>query len=483
MSMQNRSQVIQQIFGIQLLLMIFISLFSIYYFSFGFNPASMTPLLCQVVTLLVFWNFWSWRKLSCQTFDLYSVFLMATAAFNCGQIFLQVLNLNPEGILMGKFSDQTIFETILYVGLGLTSMHLGAILKMNTQRDYTFKAEPLPSRELFDVGIFLVFISVIPTVLVMRELIQVVSASGYFGIYERQDQIGMNNLPVIISGLFAPGMVFLMASWKLKPRILPWIDLAFIGQGLLFTILGRRADGASLLLIYAIARHTFVNPISRKVVIVASAVMIAVVFPLIGVVRNLDLNQRSDLGFMWDTFQSLDSPAVAALTEMGGSMQAISHTIDLLPKVRNYDLVASYFYSALSIVPNFFWDLHPSVARGSPSVWLVKTVEPDIAALGGGIGYSYIAETYLNFGWVGGPIVMLLLGYALAGLVAWSQLSGDPAKIAAALSFFTSALSFARADSQSIIRPLIWYSLIPYLLVIILKKIREVDSVLPKSLK
>ena len=143
-------------------------------------------------------------------------------------------------------------------------------------------------------------------------------------------------------------------------------------------------------------------------------------------------------------------------------MQAISHTLVQVPKFRDYDWGASYLYSFFSIFPNFFWRIHPSVARGSPSVWLVKTVEPDIAALGGGLGYSYIAEAYLNFGWWGGALMLMFIGYAISSLVCWSQGSGNTLKIAAAATFFTSLVGFARADSQSVMRPLFWYSLLPY---------------------
>ena len=46
--------------------------------------------------------------------------------------------------------------------------------------------------------------------------------------------------------------------------------------------------------------------------------------------------------------------------------------------------------------------MHPSVAHGQPSDWLIETVNPYLAERGLGLGFSFIAEAYMNFGKVGG---------------------------------------------------------------------------------
>lgn len=451
---------------IQSLICVGVSLFAAYYFWFGIDVSAAIHPTCWGTLLIFGWILFSWNRLTRHFLDLYIVFILATAAFNCGQIFLEVFNLNSAGLLFGKFSDRTLFETVLFVTGALVWIHFGVLVRMSQSGDVVptniLKRAP---RNLFTVGMVMVMVSLLPTLWVLKEMYEVVKVSGYFGLYGREDQIGIDNLLTLISNFFVPGMLFALAGAKRKKYFRLWGSIAIICYGGLLILLGRRGDGAEALLVYFLVFHICIRPIKKKVVIAISVFMLIVVFPLVASIRNMDLNKRGDLSTLITAYESIDNPAQMAIAEMGGSMQSIAHTLELVPKVRDYDNGASYLYAGFSVFPNLFWSIHPSVARGSPSVWLVKTVEPDIAALGGGLGYSYIAEAYFNFGWWLGWLFLAILGYALSSFMCWSQFSGDPLKIAAAASFLSSLVSFARADSQSIIRPLFWYSLLPYFLV------------------
>jgi len=106
--------------------------------------------------------------------------------------------------------------------------------------------------------------------------------------------------------------------------------------------------------------------------------------------------------------------------------------------------------------------------------WLIKTVDPSMARAGGGLGYSFIAEAFANFGWYGTMPVLACLGYLLVLLFNWGTGTVDPAKLAFIATFLASFLYFARGESAAIIRGLAWYSLIPYLAVSMLAKNRSV---------
>src|SRR5262249_37660921 len=115
----------------------------------------------------------------------------------------------------------------------------------------------------------------------------------------------------------------------------------------------------------------------------------------------------------------------------------------------------------MSYIPNLFWDVHPGMARGTYADWLVQEVDPVYASAGGGLGYSFIAEAYANFGWLGPP-VLILLGYALARWGIWASHVSAPGRLAAVASYTAYFLFFARAESLLVARPLIWYALLPY---------------------
>jgi hypothetical protein len=99
---------------------------------------------------------------------------------------------------------------------------------------------------------------------------------------------------------------------------------------------------------------------------------------------------------------------------------------------------------------------------------LVRTVSPALAEYGGGYGYSFIAEAYLNFGWVGITLVLALIGALLAAVAVWAQRAEDPSRLALAASFGAFFIVFARAESGAIFRGLVWYALGPYIAVRIL---------------
>lgn len=172
-----------------------------------------------------------------------------------------------------------------------------------------------------------------------------------------------------------------------------------------------------------------------------------------------------------DTLTKLDNPITASISEMGESMDTIAYTIRLVPESRDFDYGVSYLYALSNIVPNLGWSVHPSVAHGTLSDWLVKTVEPGTAAAGGGLGYSFLAEAYLNFGWFGAPLWMGIFGYFIARVFLMAD-SGDPAKQALVASFLSFFLILPRGESAFVVRAFAWYAMIPFLLAVVLTNVR-----------
>jgi hypothetical protein len=93
-----------------------------------------------------------------------------------------------------------------------------------------------------------------------------------------------------------------------------------------------------------------------------------------------------------------------------------------------------------------------------------------MAAHGGGLGFSFIAEAYLNFGWTGAPLILALIGLAMSWLFHWAESSADPARKAVMASFLSFFLLYARGESATCVRAMVWYSLVPYLVVCLLSR-------------
>ena len=82
------------------------------------------------------------------------------------------------------------------------------------------------------------------------------------------------------------------------------------------------------------------------------------------------------------------------------------------PENFNYMLGSSYLKSIYLLIPNI------GVTRDYNGLadWFVRTYHRDIWTQGGGYGFSFIAETYINF-WFFGPIIIgLFMGFIFASL-------------------------------------------------------------------
>ena len=197
---------------------------------------------------------------------------------------------------------------------------------------------------------------------------------------------------------------------------------------------------------------------------VVALLVVFLVFPLVGATRNIALAERGDINSALDLSTSEQGRLVSAIAEFGGTIKTTMYTIDLVPSYRAFDYGLQYAYALVTVVPNIFGGVHPAVARGTPSSWLIWTIDPATAAAGGGIGFSFIAEAYLNFGYWGTPIILFLLGFLYVRFILWAVRSHDPGRIVVLASFLSFFLVYPRGDSTALIRPLIWYSLLVYVL-------------------
>ena len=184
------------------------------------------------------------------------------------------------------------------------------------------------------------------------------------------------------------------------------------------------------------------------------------VFPLVRETRNMSSDERSTESY-WSTFAGVDNPAISSVHEMGATMGTTAHTLTLVPSSRPFDDGVGYAYALLTLFPNLFWEIHPTIERGTANDWLVRSINPWLAARGGAYGYSCIAEAYLNFGHAGVIPVMSIYGILLVALVIWGEKSGDPAKLAVVATILAFVLRFPRDELAGVIRPVVWYAVFP----------------------
>jgi oligosaccharide repeat unit polymerase len=370
--------------------------------------------------------------------------------------------MNPNGILPGEAGTDVLDKSLFLVSISMLCFHTGALVALSRKS----RRKPLEGsntdRESATrlVGWLLLGVALVPTINLLKGSFDLVLNYGYMGLYTHHTG---TPLSYVLSGFLVPGTIFLLAGSK-KSRWIQWFCIAYIAlYGLVFLFLGSRATATMSCVAVAWAFERSIRRISRTLIgILALGALL--VFPLVRETRNISGKYRLSWASQYETASSLESPVSASISEMGHSLVTVTHTVALVPEIRPFDFGTSYLYAAATVIPNLGWEVHPSVAHGLLSDWLISTVDPVVAQSGGGLGYSFIAESYLNFGWLGGPLWLGLLGLGITALFLMAD-SHDPAKQALVGSFLSFFFVFARGESAIVARGLVWYAVVPYLLV------------------
>jgi oligosaccharide repeat unit polymerase len=433
-----------------------------------FVPPAALPTaytLSVAIALLLAWCIGSWKLAGRPIFDPYCIFLIAAFLFNAGHALLEVIDSNELGIMNGIFSDAVVKQTLLLSFNGLAALHFGALLTVAVSASrighlrWTVNDGELWARRL---GWALLLVSVPAAAIWLTQTISVVAASGYASLYDRDFQAGIAATPFLLSGFLVPGAFLLTASGRthrFDRRLAAGVILVFV---VLQFYIGYRSTAAMPLIAWMWLQHKLIKPVRWSAIMAWAAVLVFLVFPLVRETRNMAADERSTESY-WSTFTSVDNPAISSIAEMGSTMGTTAHTITLVPSSRPYDEGAGYAYGLLTIFPNLFWDIHPTIERGTANDWLVRAINPWLAARGGAYGYSCIAEAYLNFGQPGVPIIMCLYGILLVGLVLWAEKSGDISKIVLVATILAFSLRFPRDEIGGIVRAVVWYGVLPYI--------------------
>jgi hypothetical protein len=427
--------------------------------------------LCLALTVLLGWSMWSWHAVSRRLFDPYGLFLVVAFLFNSGHALLATFGANPLGVLDERFSVDTTVMTLTFTLLSLAAFHLGALLSL-TVKSKERGAAPEPSVEdINTLGWAMFAIAAIPAAIVLYDALTVTLPSGYFALFGSDAPVGFDAAPRVLASLLVPAALFLLAGSQ-KSVLQRGVSAGVLGTySLTMLIVGSRAPAMMSLVAYAWLWNRVIRRIP-KAILVTGTIGVLFLLPLVRTVRG-DLGADRFLApSLRDAFLTIDSPALESVREMGGTMKTIAYTIDLVPDTRDYDRGLSYAYAMLTIVPNAFWELHPTIAHGLAGRWLTNTVDPVLARMGGGLGYSFVAESYLNFGWLG-PFVLCVFGFALGRFAQWASCSASLLRAAVAATFVSSFLFFARSETGAIVRPLFWCSLMPFLACCLLARVRQ----------
>ena len=437
------------------------------------DPQFQIRLTSAALVGLFAWSLWSWYKATGKAFDPYIIFLVIVMLFNGGHAILALFNFNERGVLDGIFQPYVTLQALFSVVMAIGFMHLGALMGVKKAARRIRRAgnphvSAVTASAAKIVGWVLLAISLPASVVVLGNALKQVLAGGYFILFQSEAKTGVDAGPQIIAAFLVPAALILLATGanSRRQRLFTLAVIAVYSLTRLF--LGSRYYAMMPLISYAWLWHRCVRPLPKTLMIAAVAVVL-VVLPLVGATRNIKGGDRLSIQSFVEAYTSDSSPPIALLHEMGGSLNTVAYTTTIVPSTHDFELGESYGYAFLTVFPNLFWDLHPTIAHGIPSIWLTWQVDPFLANIGGGLGFSLIAEAYLNFGWIGIPIILFAIGLLYGRLTSWYELSMDSTKFAIAACFCNVFTLYARSEMAVLFRGIIWYCVIPCLLIIFVK--------------
>jgi hypothetical protein len=446
----------------------------------GGPPADELFDLAEALLLgLVGWCFLSWWLVAGTLLDFYSLFLLAASLFNGGQVFLDLFHVGRGDATIGAsqsfralgVSDRVLLETVYLVTLSLATLHFGALLGALCAASpgalpAALRPQPFQTADLRRVGYGLMLVA---APFVLHDLggrVAAVIRGGYLALFPPPDELeyGLEASAVgILAALFLPGSLLVLASCGRPGGTARAVAWALVAYSAVQLSLGSRYLGSVNFLALAWVWHCRIRPLPWRAVAPAGAALMFVVFPTLAVVRAATMEDRLSPALLWDMYFSIDNPVVAIVAELGGTMRTVAYTINLVPAERDYELGRHYLISCSVILPNVFGGAHPAHAYAFPSNWVTEATDPAVYESGGSIAYSFIAETYLNFGWAG-PLVLVPFGFLYAYAVSSAQRSRDAAWVALVATAGSAVVFWARQECLGWVRQLTWYSIGPYVL-------------------
>jgi hypothetical protein len=294
-----------------------------------------------------------------------------------------------------------------------------------------------PQRELFRVG---AAVAALGATLLWIGVVQLgIMSAGYSTYFERALS---RDVRLFGFGLMLFPIGLLVAAVGATPRQM-WALGAMVTAvlGPLFLV-GFRGPTilqvAALLAVWARKDRAVARKLSLAVVVAA-----IVLVPAVRVTRDVG-------GSVADGLSSADP--VSALLETGGSIYPLVVTAERIEDAGEEPwLGRSYAMAAERIVPNVATRYSaPGQRMLTPSAWVTMHADTWLYDHGGGIGFSGVAEPYLNFGLAGVVVFFLLLGVAMQRWDGW--LARDPFRGAIGAASFGFVLWTVRNDGMELFR-------------------------------
>jgi len=441
------------------------------------RSAAIIWLSAFVLWIQLLWMCYSWAILRKNFYDPYALILIMILITHGGIPLLTLFSIAPDirSIFtyrwIASIKDINVIMGNYLIAVSCAFMHLGASIALLHNKPPDYSVSRNSEHILKIAGLFFVIISIIPAFLLISKIWSAYSSLGYLAYFSERHDVStwsINLAPFLLVGSY---YLFVSTNRFDKIKILSLILIC--GYCIGFLIIGSRSRALLPIIAMVWLAQRYSNVIRRSL-----RWGVPVLLPVGVIVTYFISISRLDpsLSF-FDVIcnpSSLGDAMRKALSQYGIYSHIVYTVLENVPSNIDFTWGRSYLNCVFFVIPNLFfersthWGVDFSVQN-----WLVKDylypilrVNPDH-----NVGWSFVAEGYQAFGWLGVPIIQCLLGYGIGYLSRLSD-SRNPVVLASVACVLPYLLFFPRTTSWGTVRSVVWYGFLPLIFLWFLSKVR-----------
>ncbi len=434
-----------------------------------------------VSILMTVWVFFSWWIITRRILSYYSVFFLIAVLFHFGQSWAQFLS--PGSLsyvdLTEFYSLEKINVAFFYSTCCLMILHFSVMLTAiiyihKRKRISIFKTDkkPIDMKILSAFGMLLFVFSFFPKVIIDIRLYGYVSQGGYLAIYSNPLTGNIWSALYVLAGFFYPSVYILLYCFKNNRFRWNLLYYGIIVYCLAYGFfVGNRGIMFMLIVSLILYRHFIYKKFTRRemVLLGAFAIFVLVLSSVIALTR---INAGNELSFdgIVENIEGYNL-VYSSIAEFGGTAMSLLVGMRIVPDVLPFGNGITYLASTAVIVPD---------PLGAFSMLIPKvTFSGVLNNFHVGLGGSFIAEAYYNFGDPGFVLIGVLGLFTGSYLIRMDlkryQKDHSTSVIWASL-MYLALLMYVRDQFYTITTGLLQYFIYPWILYWIFKKILTLNK-------
>lgn len=352
-------------------------------------------------------------RLTGNVISMTNFFLAGLFLFAFGQSTLWIFNIEDiERDVLESHSAKTVYEGLRYSLLCLDCFILSVIFfAKNVRKQLSSKKRLDKSSQLYGIAKIFAVVSCVP--FLMKNLFRIIISLtfGYVGVYSISHPLFSHPLLLFVADWFEPAIIALLISTRGERRH-KFYQIILVLCALAKMIIGGRSIALVIIMVLIL---DFYSTKSKKmrikdVLLVLSCTILLML--ILNVVQSIRSEGNKNLQMVYEAINGeIKSGGFITdiFAEFGWSISPLLYTMEAIPYKTMYRYGATYWYSLLGLIPNLgFWSIHPAKVNASLADWLDGVLNTTSQP-----GYSFIAETYINFAFYG-CILFILFGFLIS---------------------------------------------------------------------